>query len=58
MKYNKYSRIKAFETWMTSKTREFIQEKYKFEHLSDARCYDELLMELNNDPYWMKGQFD
>lgn len=57
LKYNNKKRREAIEMWMSSKTRNLIQCKYKMEHISGARCYDELMMELNNDPYWMKGQF-
>ncbi len=53
-----YSRSEAIEIWVKSKTRKEIQEHYKFEHISGARCYDELMMELNHDPYWMHGAFD
>ncbi|MBD5508820.1 MAG: hypothetical protein HDR05_12455 [Lachnospiraceae bacterium] len=58
MKFRGLSRDKALELWTKSKTRQLIQEEYKMEHISGARCYDELLMEIENDPYWMKGQFD
>lgn len=58
MKYKKIERSKALSVWMQSKTKNLIQNEYNMEHISGARCYDELIMELNKDPYWMKGQFD
>lgn len=58
MKYEDIDRSKALEIWMKSKTKTLIQNEYKMTHISGARCYDELLMELSGDSYWMKGQFD
>lgn len=58
MKYRGMDRYKAVETWMKSQTRNLIQNKYNLTHISGARCYDELIMELDSNPYWMKGQFD
>lgn len=58
IKYRGLTRSIAIETWMKSKTKQLIQNEYQMTHISGARCYDELIMELDNDPYWMKGQFD
>lgn len=58
MKYRKIERSRAISVWMQSKTKKLIQDEYNMEHISGARCYDELIMELDGDPYWMKGQFD
>lgn len=49
----------AARIWYNSKTKQLLQdteEDYSF--VAPTRCYDELLMELTNDPHWMKGQFD
>jgi hypothetical protein len=58
MKLDGFDRTTAIQTWMNSETKRLIQDKYKFEHISGARCYDELKMELEKDPFWMHGSFD
>lgn len=55
---DQYSRAKAAEIWLKSKTRAVIQDEKALDHISGARCYDELKMEMSSDPYWLKGQFD
>lgn len=52
------SRDMALKLWIKSETRKAIQDEYNMEHISGARCYDELMMEMQGDPYWMMGQFD
>ncbi len=58
MNNKKCSRKEASNIWFYSETRKIIQDKYSLEHISGARCYDELIMELEHNPYWLKGQFD
>ena len=53
-----YTREEALKIWLTSKTKAIIQDEKKMTFVSGARCYDELLMEMNNDSYWMKGSFE
>ncbi|MBQ8234040.1 MAG: hypothetical protein IJZ36_00470 [Bacilli bacterium] len=58
MKEQKVPRSTALQIWMTSKTKAVLQDQYGLFHISGARCYDELMMEINKNPYWLKGQFD
>lgn len=59
MKDKGLSLSESAKIWYNSKTKWLLQdteEDYSF--VAPTRCYDELLMELSNDPHWMKGQFD
>ena len=47
-----YTLENAAKLWYTSKTRHVIQEEEKADWASPARCLQELLMEINNDPMW------
>lgn len=49
----------ATKTWYNSKTRYKIQETdLKYLLIAPTRCFDELEMELSNNPHWMQGQFE
>lgn len=49
----------AAKTWYNSRTKKILQDSSKdYSYVAPTRCYDELLMELNNDPHWMKGSFE
>ncbi len=52
-----YTLNEATNLWINSDTRKFIQDTKKLKHISGARCYDELQMELRNDKYWLRGDF-
>jgi hypothetical protein len=58
MRLEGIDRTTAIKLWMESKTKRVIQDENNLSHLSGARCYDELKMELTKDPFWMKGQID
>lgn len=59
MEDNKCSRAEAAKIWYNSKTKHELHDgAIDYTFVSPARCYDELLMELSNDPHWMKGQFE
>lgn len=49
----------AIELWYRSKTRQAIQKSgTDLSFVSRTRCYDELLMELENNPMWMRVSFE
>ena len=49
----------ATRIWYNSKTKQLLQDtEIDYSYVAPTRCYDELLMEINNDPHWMKGQLD
>ena len=49
----------AHKLWANSKTKKFIQDnKSDYSCVAPTRCYDELMMELSQDPHWLKGQFE
>lgn len=59
IKDHKLNLAEATKLWYNSRTKaKLIDGTNDYTHVSPARCYDELIMELNNDPHWMKGQFD
>lgn len=58
MTNNKLNREDALKLWLNSTTKRVIQDERKLEHISGSRCYDELILEINHDKYWLKGQFD
>lgn len=59
MKDKGYSISEASKLWYNSKTKFRLQDtEIDYSYVAPTRCYDELLMELNNDPHWMKGQFN
>lgn len=50
---------KAAEIWYNSQTKKRLQDSSEdYSYVAPTRCYDELLMELNRDPHWMKGSFE
>lgn len=50
----------AQRTWATSETRKVLFESgiELYRGVSPARAYDELMLELEGSPWWMKGQFE
>lgn len=50
-----YSLEQAAELWYNSKTRHVIQEEEQADWVSPARCVEELLMEVTNNPMWNVG---
>lgn len=49
----------AAKLWYNSKTKQELHDtEVDYSFVSPTRCYDELLMELSNNPHWMKGQFE
>lgn len=58
VKYKGYSKEQAFKIWYASKTKSILQDSSNgLEFVSKTRCYDEILMELENHRMWMKGSF-
>lgn len=58
MQCNDMTREDALKLWLKSKTKHIIQDEAHLDWVSGARCYDELQLELKNDPSWMNGSFD
>lgn len=59
MKDKKCSLGEATKIWYNSKTKAILQDSnIDYSFVAPTRCYDELLMELYNDPHWMKGSFE
>lgn len=54
----KLSPDRAAKLWFESKTRHVIQEVEQAYWVSPARCLDELIMEINNDPMWNTDIYD
>ena len=49
----------AAKIWYNSKTKQLLHDTdIDYSFVAPTRCYDELLMELSNNPHWMKGQFE
>lgn len=48
----------ATKLWYNSKTKAILLDgEDDYTHLAPAVCYDELMYEVNKDPYWMKRDF-
>ena len=59
MRDKKISFGEASRIWYNSKTKKRLQgTSDDYSYVEPTRCYDELLMELNKNPYWMKGSFE
>lgn len=52
-----YTQEKAQKTWFNSSTRHKIQDELKYDFAGPNRCLAELIMELNDDPFWMTDTF-
>ena len=49
----------ASKIWYNSNTKRRLHESSEdYSYVAPTRCYEELLMELNKDPHWMKGSFE
>ena len=58
MREKRMGRADAMKLWYTSKTKEIVQGSgTDLSFVSGARCYDELIMEIERYPHWMKGSF-
>lgn len=54
-----YKASQAAQIWYNSKTKAAIQDSDEdLSYVAPTRCYDELLMELDNHPHWMMGSFE
>lgn len=59
MKDKKLQLGEATEIWYNSQTKKKLQDSVEdYSYVAPTRCYDELLMELNGDAHWMKGDFE
>lgn len=59
MKDKKLNFGDASKIWYNSKTKRRLHESSEdYSYVAPTRCYEELLMELNKDPHWMKGSFE
>lgn len=58
MKEMHMDKVSAFKLWYNSKTKQELWDKEEYAFVSISRCYDELLMELENHPRWLMGSFE
>lgn len=58
MENKKISLAEASKLWYNSKTKKETLDTKEYSFVSVTRCYDELEMELNNDPMWLMNPFD
>lgn len=58
MKEMNINRDEATKLWYNLKTKKELRDSPEYQFVSVARCFDELEMELNNDPHWLMWSFE